>query len=358
MQPAPMRRDHAATLVKRGVYRMLFAKHSGLVIALILVCIYFGVTQPVFATWGNLTNIVEGNSTVLILAIGATFVILIGQIDLSATAALAASGVIMGLALESGVGTVPAVCIAIAVGVAIGLVNGALIAGAKISFLVVTLGMMSILGSIALILSSGNTISVFGSPGFQPIAGFVNNAIGPFSVLLLFNVALVLAAHVVLRQTRFGRSVFAVGSNVEAARLSGLNVSLVVVSVYVIAGGCAGLAGIVQVGRLTGASPSVDISQLMTVIAAVLIGGTAFSGGEGSVLGTVIGVAFLSVVRNGVTLSEVSSFWQGAISGSILIAAVGLGTLRNRRRWRSPRTSDESTYVDSAATSDVAQQSP
>lgn len=333
-----MRRGNAATSAKRAVNRMLLAKHSGLFVALVFVTIYFGVTQPVFATWGNLTNIVEGNSTVLILAIGATFVVLIGQIDLSATAALAASGVIMGLALQSGVATIPAVASAIAVGVAIGLVNGALIAGAKISFLVVTLGMMSILGSISLILSSGNTISVFGSPGFQPIAGFVNNTIGPVSVLLLFNIALVLAAHVILRQTRFGRSIFAVGSNVEAARLNGLNVTLVIMSVYVIAGGCAALAGVVQAGRLTGAAPSVDVNLLMTVIAAVLIGGTAFSGGEGGVLGTVLGVAFLSVVQNGVTLSEVSSFWQGAISGSILIAAVGLGTLRNRRRWRSPRT--------------------
>ena len=316
---------------KKNYIRAVRGKHAGLIFALFLVCAYFALTQPVFATWGNVTNVVSSNSAVLILALGATFVILIGQIDLSASAASAAAGVAMGLAIEHGAPAALAACVAIVMGLGIGLINGMLVAWAKISFLVVTLGTMSILTSAALVPSTGHTISVFGYPGFGWISSFVNDDLGPFPILMAFDAALVITASVVLRYTRFGRAIFALGSNVEAARLNGIHVARMVISVYVLAGLMAGIATIVQVGRLTGSSPAVDMTQLMTVVAAVLIGGTSFSGGEGGISGTVIGVAFLSVVQNGVTLSEVSSFWQGAINGSILIAAVGLGSLRGSR---------------------------
>ena len=317
-------------VVKRSLLRMVQGKQAGLIVALVLVCVYFASSQPFFATWGNITNIASSNSSVLILALGSTFVILLGQLDLSVTAASAASGIAMGLALEHGAPTLLAIIIPIVAGLCIGLINGALIAGAKISFLVVTLGTMSILTSFALILSTGHTISVFGYSGFDFVASFVNDDLGPIPILMIFDAFLIALASVVLRYTSFGRSVFAIGSNVEAARLNGIQITGIVLSVYAIAGLTAGIASIVQVGRLTGASPAVDMTQLMTVIAAVLIGGTAFSGGEGGIVGTVLGVIFLSVVQNGVTLSEVSSFWQGAINGSILIAAVGLGSLRGR----------------------------
>ena len=324
--------DRDDGIVKRGLLCLVQGKQTGLIVALVLVCAYFAISQPFFATWGNATNIASSNSSVLILALGSTFVILLGQIDLSATAAAAASGVAMGLALENGAPTLLAILIPIAAGLGIGLINGALVAGARISFLVVTLGTMSILTSFALVLSEGHTISVFGYPGFDPVASFVNDDLGPIPILMVFDVFLIALASIALRYTSFGRSVFAIGSNVEAARLNGIQITRIVLSVYAIAGLAAGIASIVQVGRLTGASPAVDMTQLMTVIAAVLIGGTAFSGGEGGISGTVIGVVFLSVVQNGVTLSEVSSFWQGAINGSILIAAVGLGSLRGRGR--------------------------
>ena len=144
---------------------------------------------------------------------------------------------------------------------------------------------------------------------------------------------LLLIAGGVLRYTGFGRALFAVGSNPEAARLNGIDVGRIMLITYAIAGLTAGLASVVQVGRLTGASAQADPTLLLTVIAAVLIGGTAYTGGEGGVLGTLIGVLFLGVVQNGLTLSDVSSFWHGTVSGVILIAAVGLGVLRDRG-WR------------------------
>ena len=147
-----------------------------------------------------------------------------------------------------------------------------------------------------------------------------------------------------LRYTTFGRSLFAIGSNEEAARLSGINVSRVLILVYTIAGLAAGLACMVSVGRLTAGSPTPDPNLLLTVLAAVLIGGTSFTGGVGGVAGTAIGVVFLGVIQNGLTLSNVSSFWQGIVSGSILIIAVGLGVLRERG-WSMRRARGASAAV-------------
>jgi ribose transport system permease protein len=236
----------------------------------------------------------------------------------------------LAIAFKSGWGLVPSVALALAFGAAAGLGNGLLIAKGKISFLAVTLGALSIWSSFALVVQEGQTVSVFSAKAFNPIHELVTNSIGPIPLLLIFDIALLLIAGGVLRYTTFGRSLFAIGSNEEAARLSGINVTRVLILVYTIAGLAAGLACIVSVGRLTAGSPTVDSNLLLTVLAAVLIGGTSFTGGLGGVAGTAIGVIFLGVVENGLTLSNVSSFWQGIVSGSILIIAVGFGVLRER----------------------------
>ena len=283
-----------------------------------------------FLTWDNGMNIVKSNSVAFVLAVGATFVIISAGLDLSTASATIAAGMILGLTMDAGWSIVPALAVTVLFGVLLGLLNGVLITKLKISFLVVTLGTLSIYQSFALVVSGGQTITVFADPGFPVLSDFVNGEIGPVPVLLAFDLALLLVAAGVLRSTGFGRSLFAVGSNPEAARLNGIDVGRIVLVTYAIAGLAAGLASVVQVGRLTGASAQADPTLLLTVIAAVLIGGTAYTGGEGGVLGTLIGVLFLGVVQNGLTLSGVSSFWQGTVSGVILISAVGLGVVRDR----------------------------
>src|SRR3954462_7843694 len=171
----------------------------------------------------------------------------------------------------------------------------------------------------------GQSISPVGTAGVAVRSDFVNDHGGPVPILLICDVVVLLPAGGVLRYTGFGRALFAVGSNPEAARLNGIDVGRIVLVTYGIAGLAAGLASVVQVGRLTGASAQADPSLLLTVVAAVLIGGTSYTGGEGGVLGTIIGVLFLGVVQNGLTLSDVSSFWHGIVSGVVLIAAVALG---------------------------------
>ncbi|HMS94750.1 MAG TPA: ABC transporter permease [Tabrizicola sp.] len=308
--------------------RFFQAPWAGALVSILLVALYLSVTQDVFLTWANLMNIVRSNTVVFILALGATYVVIAGAIDLSVASLTAACAMVYGLILTAGVPAVPALLAIIALGAAMGALNGFLISYVKISFLVVTLGTLSIYQSFALILNSGTSISVFSMEAFKPLYAFVNGSIGPFPIILFFDAALLLILGGILKFTAFGRAIFAIGSNREAARLNGINVPLVVMLVFVIAGLMASLGALVQIGRLTSAGADVDPTILMTVLAAVLIGGTAFTGGEGGVFGTMIGVLFLGVIQNGLTLSGVSSFWQGLVSGGILIAAVWLGGVR------------------------------
>ena len=312
-------------------------RYAGVLVALVLLCVYLSIAQDVFLTWDNLMNIAKSNSVVFVLAIGATFVVISAGIDLSAASATVAAGMILGLTVDAGWSIVLALAATVLFGILLGLVNGILITKLRISFLVATLGTLSIYQSFALVVNDGQTITIFGKPGFSVLSDFVNNEIGPFPILLIFDLVLLLVAGGILRYTGFGRALFAVGSNPEAARLNGIDVGRVLLAVYGIAGLAAGLASVVQVGRLTGASAQADPTLLLTVVAAVLIGGTAYTGGEGGVLGTLIGVVFLGVVQNGLTLSDVSSFWHGTVSGVILIAAVGLGVRRDRGWLRRTR---------------------
>lgn len=310
--------------------RLSLGRCTGVVVALVALCIYLAATESVFLTWGNMMNIVESNTVVFILAVGATFVVISGGIDLSTASVTTAVAMVLALLLNGEMSLLPALVIAFAFAIAVGLLNGVLIARANISFLVVTLGTLSIWQSFALVVNNGQTESVFSLPSFNLINDFVNNHVGPFPILLIFDALLLLAAGGVLRYSAFGRALFASGSNLEAARLNGINIKAVMIAVYAIAGLAAAMAAIVSVGRLTAASATVDPNLLLTVLAGVLIGGTSFTGGEGGVLGTAIGVFFLGVIQNGLTLSNVSTFWQGTVSGVILIVAVGLGVLRDR----------------------------
>jgi ribose transport system permease protein len=175
----------------------------------------------------------------------------------------------------------------------------------------------------------GSTVSLFNYPKFNSIQSLANSDVGPFPIILLVIVALYAIAWFVLHRTSFGRAVYAVGSNQEAARLNGLNVPLTLLLVYTLAGLTFALGSIQQDGRLTAAVPIVDPNQMLAVIAAVLIGGMSMSGGEGGLLGTFVGVLFLGVIQNGLTLKGVSAFWQGTVTGLILLLAVGLSVLRD-----------------------------
>jgi ribose transport system permease protein len=303
-------------------------RYAGVILGLIGVCVYLSLTQEVFLTWSNWQNIFRANAIVLILALGMTFVVITAGIDLSVASMTVAAGMVFGIVIQDGWSWLPAVLATVAIGLAMGLTNGVLIGIARISFFVVTLGTLSIYASVALLATFGETITLYDFKPFATSQELANDNVGPIPMVLIVCAVLYAVGAAVLRYTRFGRSVYAVGSNPEAARLSGIRVSFVLVAVYAISGLMAGMAGVVATGRLGAAAPQVDPTLMLTVVAAVLIGGTSYTGGEGGLFGTIIGVFFLGIVQNGLTLGSVSAFWQGTVSGLILIIAVGLGVLR------------------------------
>jgi len=319
--------------------RPVLGKHAGLLVAFVLVIAYFWATQPLFMTWSNISNLVASNSVVLMLAIGATFVIIAGGLDLSIVSATTLAGMCLGFMLTGGQPFAVGLLVVLLTGVVLGLVNGLLIAWGRMSFLVVTLGTMTIYASLAQVSNEGATISVFSEPGFAPLMSFVTGELGPIPYIMIFDVVLALLAGSVLRYTAYGRSLFALGSNEEAARINGINVTWTMLCTYMLAGLAAGIGALLQVGRLSGASATTDPTLLMAVLAAVLLGGTAFSGGEGGIFGTVLGVLFLGVITNGLTISQVSAFWTGTVNGGVLILAVLISTGRNRGWFtRKPKT--------------------
>lgn len=326
------------TLRLRTRPRIALGRYSGAALGFVAVFIFLAVTEPIFLTWDNWQNIIRTQSATLAIAAGMTVVVIAGGIDLSAGSIAAAAGIALGLTIEHGWSWPLAVGAALALGAVMGGLNGFLIGRARIPFFVVTLGTMSIYASEALLAANGETISLFDASNFQPIADLINGEIGPIPTVGVLVIALCVATAWLLRYTNFGRSVYAIGSNEEAAQLNGVRMVRVTIGVYLIGGLAAAIGGIMLTGRLTSASPVADPNLVLTVIAGVLIGGTAFTGGDGGIFGTVLGVAFLGVIQNGLQLSDISAFWQGTVSGLILIGAVGLGVLgQHERMARSMR---------------------
>ncbi len=308
-----------------------FARYGAVLALLIVPFVIPSITQDRFFTKANIENLLTGVSILWVVSLGMTFVVLTGGIDLSVGATLALTGIfiskMMNLGLPGGLVVLLAIIFGTLVG---GLLNGVLIGRVGLSFFVVTLGTMEGIGGIVSLWSGTKTTYVNSS--FINAIG-INRALG-IPVPIWIMVASLLVALYVQRSTYFGRDVFAVGGNRDAARLSGVRVSRTLIAVYAIVGGCAALAGAIQVGRIGAASPEVGTDLALNAAAAVLLGGTSFLGGVGSVSGTAVGVLFIGTLQNGLGIAGVSSFWQQVVTGVILIAAVTIDRLRQSGTFR------------------------
>jgi len=300
--------------------------YAGVGGVLVLLCAYLSFTQDIFFTWDNWLTILEANAVVLVVAVGLTFVLLNGGIDLSLGGIMALNGVIMSELIVNGWSTWVAILAVIALATLCGVLNGLLIGKVGLSFLVVTLGTGQAFRGIAQVRTGGQTQSLF---EVSLIRRINEGEVLGIPWLVWISLAVLGIGIVVLRYTGFGRMVYACGGNREAARLAGINVTAVAISVFVIAGALAGLASVMDSSRLLGASPTAATGIELTAAAAVLLGGTSFMGGRGTLLGTLLGVLFLGVLSNGITLAGISPFWYGIVSGAVLIAAVLLDRLRN-----------------------------
>jgi ribose transport system permease protein len=296
----------------------------GIVIAFLIICILMTILSPVFLTVTNLLNVVRQTSIFGVMAIGMTFVILTGGIDLSVGSMLAVAGAISAGMLKGGAGVVPVVLLALVIGMGCGLANGLFITLGRIAPFVVTLGMMSIARSLTLIYTKGYPISGFTGP-FRFIGGGDIVSI-PFPIIVFL--LTVVVAWLILTQTRLGRYTYAIGGNEETVKLSGINSDFYKTIVYVISGITAAVSALILTSRLNSAEPVAGQGYELDVIAAVVIGGTSLNGGRGSVWGTLIGALLIGVINNGMNLLGISPYFQLLVKGLIIIGAVLLDRLR------------------------------
>ncbi len=301
-------------------------KNYGMIIAFVLVCIVLTILTPHFLTPSNLLNVVRQSSIIGIMAVGVTFVILSGGIDLSVGSILAVSGMIAAGSMQNGGSMFVAILIGLAVGIVAGLINGLLVTRAGITPFVVTLGMMSIARGVTLIYSQGYPISGF-TDAFRYIGGGAILGL-PFPVFMLLLV--VFLAWLVLTQTRLGRYTYAIGGNEETVKLSGIKSNFYKTMVYVISGATAAISALILTSRLNSAGPTAGLTYELTVIAAVVIGGTSLSGGRGSVWGSLVGALLIAVINNGMNLLGISPYFQELARGVIIIGAVYIDRLREQ----------------------------
>jgi ribose transport system permease protein len=328
--------DTTAPSAEKSAPRISGAFHRLLAFSgLIALVIAFSLASPNFMQTQNILAILQATSVNGVLAIAATLVIITGGIDLSVGTLMTFCAVITGVILTYlGMPLPLGIIGAILAGTASGLISGVVIAKLKVPPFIATLGMMLILKGLSLVISGTRPIYFNDTPGFNQIA--LGSVVGqifpavpvPNGVMILFGVALIAAF--VLGKTALGRYTFALGSNEEAVRLSGVNVDRWKIGVYAMAGGIVGVAGVLIASRLNSAQPALGQGYELDAIAAVVIGGTSLSGGRGTILGTLIGALIISVLANGLRILSVAQEWQTVVTGCIIILAVYADILRRR----------------------------
>lgn len=296
---------------------------AGVFSVLVALCVFFTITQPQFASYDNFLNILETNASLIVVSIGLTFVMIVGGFDLSIGGITVLGAVILAkLVLSAGLPAGVAIPIVVLAGATFGaLANGMTIAKLGLSFFVVTLGTLTLTRGLALVITQGDTLGLYEETTIRWMGGgelFTSAIPAPAAIALV----VVVAAILIVRYSGYGRMLFAVGGNPEAARLAGVNITAMRVSTYAISGGLAGLAGVMDAGRLAAAAPGGSLGLELTAAAAVLLGGTSFAGGSGTMVGTLLGALFLGVVQNGLIIAEISVYWQGVVTGGVLILSV------------------------------------
>lgn len=311
--------------------QLLSARELGVFVALILMCIYLTFAAPQFLNLQNLLNIGRQISLLGIMSVGMTFVLISAEVDLSVGSIYAISGLVTGMLLVQNWSLVPAILAGLLIGGGIGVLNGVLSTVGRLPSFITTLGMLNVVRGAALLITNGLPVTVDPSFGGQPadLQMFFNLGQGRlFDIIpmeLVFFIIVALLGWFLLARTTFGFRVYAVGGSSKAARAAGIRVSNTKIGAFMLMGLLAGLAGILGMAFLpSGQAGRTGLGLELDVIAATIVGGTALSGGEGTILGTVLGVLIIGVLRNGLVLTGVSPFWQTTVIGAVIILAVGV----------------------------------
>ena len=301
-------------------------------IAVIVACVFLSFATDSFATTKNLYNITRNVTFVAIIALGMTLVIITGGIDLSVGSVLCLCSMVLAVVMHAGYSIEIGIAASIATALIVGAFNGVLIAYLGFPPFVVTLGMLSIARSLAMV-ASGNTVVFQFGPDHQKLLDLGGGA-WFFGIAnpVLYMIVLALITGFILRWTRFGRYLFAIGGNEHAATLTGVPVRNIKVAVYMLSSLSAGIAGIIQTGWLGAVTTNIGAGMELQVIAAAVIGGANLAGGIGTAMGAIIGAALIEVIRNSLGLLGINAFWQGAFIGSAILLAVLFDRIRNLRQ--------------------------
>ncbi|MGE3798556.1 MAG: ABC transporter permease [Thermomicrobiales bacterium] len=301
----------------------------GPLLSLIILSLIIYSQESVFMTSGNWTNIARQAALMAILGVGMTFVILTGGIDLSVGSILALSAVSGALLIDRHGWGMEAVLVMLGVGGLCGLVNGLIITIGRIPPFIVTLGTMQIFRGVASEITAGEPISFLTNsvPNFDI---FGTRELGPFPSPVIIAFCTFLIGFLILRYTRLGLYIFAIGGNEQATRFSGVQINRYKLAVYTFMGLCCGVAAVMLSSRLNSAKADFATGEELNAIAAVVIGGTSLFGGEGTLVGTMIGALLMAVIRNGLTLMHISAFYQQIVIGAVIILAVLIDQLRRR----------------------------
>ncbi|MFZ5792744.1 MAG: ABC transporter permease [Pseudomonadota bacterium] len=301
-------------------------------IALVVMFVVYSILSPHFLTVSNITNVLVQSAPLLILATGQTFPLLMGGLDLSqgsivSLVSVVTAGVMMNYGLEAGAAA------GLAAGLLVGLLNGLLIGRARIQPFIVTLGTLYMAAGAAMVYSGGSSIFGLPKPDVDHFFWFGGGFIGPLPVPVLIAALLIVTAYFLLVRTRIGRHVYAIGGNEQVAVMSGIDVAMVKIFIFLMSGGFAAIAGFMLSGRVISGQPLMGAGDiLLQSIGAVIIGGTSIFGGRGGVLRTVLGVFVVAFLVNGLNLLAISTFAQQIIVGAIIILSVWLNSWQRRRR--------------------------
>ena len=325
-------RQIAAPTTARGngvsIVRLLVQQRTLLVF--LILCAVVAYVLPPFLTTNNILNVLRQTSITGIVAVGMTFVIITGGIDISVGSIVAVTGVVSAMLLQAGHGVGVAIAGALLVGLGLGFVNGVIIAYGRVMPFVATLGTMYLFRGLALIITNGQAVWQLPREFLEIGTGYLLGI--PIPVIIAF--LIYFGGHILLRRFTFGRYTIAIGGDEEAARLCGVSVQRVKLLTYVFCGLMSGVAGVVLAARLGSGQPSVGEGYELIAIAAAVIGGNALTGGKGTVWGTLLGALILGVVSNALNLWGVASFFQIVITGCIVLVAVLAGKLNPRNLWK------------------------
>ncbi|CTQ55626.1 Ribose transport system permease protein RbsC [Roseibium album] len=309
-----------------------FVTKYGMAVVLVGLIVFFSIFSEFFLTQQNLTNVFRQVAMLGIATVGMTLVVLTGGIDLSVGSTIALVGVVVAIAMTAlGLDIYSAGALGLVVGATVGLINGTAVAIFSIPPLIATLAMLTAVRGVAYILTGG--LPVYGFPKEFSYLGRGMVGYVPVPVTIMF--AVIIIGWLILNRTRYGRFIYAIGGNLEAARLSGIPVKFNLIITYVIAGVFSAIAGIIMLSRLNSAQPNVATGFEMDVITAVVLGGISISGGEGRFTGVVFGIFVIGVLSNGMILLNVQDYWQLVIKGMVLMLAVGLDQYYTRLSHRA-----------------------